>query len=195
MHPTRRDNLGYNKETADMYTAGQDRFFNIDKVEDGATIAMADRIRTLSRQNPPHTLVDIGCGSTTGYLKLWRECSRAQLLIGVEPSARMRELLQKDIPAELKNKLQISSGDWLNTGLDADTADIVVSRFSLHHIKNISDGYRELKRVLKHKSHAVISLPHPDFCKKILEDAGVKAIEGAPMEVRVFDVNLHYFLS
>ena len=184
------DGVGYDKDTSEKYTAGQDTFFNVEKVKDGATIAMADKIRSLA---PLHAIVDIGCGSNADYLQLWGECAVAQVIIGVEPSLYMRELLLKKVTLPLKDKLQVADGNWLNTNLDADIADLVVSRFSLHNINNIADGYKELSRILKPEACAIISLPHPDYCKKKLWSKNREAVESAPMEVDVFDTTLHYF--
>lgn len=193
MDSANKTGIGYDKETSEKYTAGQDTFFNVEKVKDGATIAMVDEINSLSSSTPLHTVVDIGCGSNADYLQLWGDSAHAEVIIGVEPSLRMRELLLEKVSLQLKDKLQVADGDWLRTNLDADIADLVVSRFSLHNIKNISDGYKELARILKHGAHAIISLPHPNYCKKELEIKNTEAVEGTPMQVIVFDTTLHYF--
>ena len=185
--------VGYDRETSLKYTAGQDTFFNIEKVEDGATIEMMARVTSIRNTGPINIVADIGCGSNAGYLQLWEKSSQAGTVIGVEPSLHMRSLLQERIVPELKDKVVITDGDWINTHLEANSVDLVVSRISQENIKDIEDGYRELSRILKSGSHAIISLPHPDYCKKELEEKGIKAIEGLAMEVSVFGTTLHYF--
>lgn len=185
--------VGYDRETSLKYTAGQDTFFNIEKVEDGATLEMMARVNSLRNSGPINTVADIGCGSNAGYLQLWEKSSQADTVIGVEPSPHMRSLLQERVVPEIKDKVIITDGDWISTHLEANSVDLVVSRFSLHNIKDIEDGYQELSRILKSGGYAIISLPHPDYCRKELESKGLKALEGTPMEVSVFGTTLHYF--
>ncbi len=183
--------LGYDKSTAEKYTAGQEQFFSAEKVEDGATIAMEVEIAKIREEQPIETLYDLGCGSNREYLRTWLGASGAGTVVGVEPSAHMRALSEKT-----KNEadpIMVVEGDWRKTGLPDASADMVVSRFSLHHLRDIREGYAELARILKPGGHAVISLPHPDYCREELYKKNETAVEGKPMSVQVFDATLHYY--
>lgn len=181
----------YDRETAVKYTAGQEKFFRVDNVADGATIAMTEAIERIRETQPINRLADIGTGSNRDYLRTWLQSSGAREVIGVEPSAHMRKLSDKT-----KNDTEpitVVEGDWRKTGLPDASADLVVSRFSLHHVRDIRQGYVELARILKAGGQAVISLPHPDYCREELKKKNDEAVEGKPMSVQVFDTTLHYY--
>lgn len=186
--------LGYTKETAQKYTEGQKQFFDIDKVLDGATVAMEEEIRALAEKYSIHTMCDIGCGSNCAYLQKWKTAAEAKQLVGVEPSSHMRSVLENDL-ADLggEHNIEVVSGDWERIPLPDGTIDLAVSRFSLHHLQNVVDGYKELARVLKQGGHAVISLPHPEYCAHELEKQNIVPRDGIPMSVQVFDTTLNYY--
>lgn len=186
-----QESVGYDKTTAEKYTAGQEQFFGVEKVEDGATIAMEAEIAKVRETQPIETLYDLGTGSNREYLRKWWQASGASMVIGIEPSAHMRVLSEKT-----KNETEpitVIEGDWQKTNLPDASADMVVSRFSLHHLRDIRDGYTELARILKPGGHAVISLPHPDYCAEELRKKDQEPVEGKPMSVWVFDTTLHYY--
>lgn len=188
---TQKEAVGYDQSTAEKYTAGQEQFFGVEKVEDGATLAMEAEIAKIRESQPVDTLYDLGAGSNRDYLRKWLSTSGASSVIGVEPSAHMRALSDKT-----KNDAEpitVVEGDWRKTGLPDASADMVVSRFSLHHLRDINEGYTELARILKPGGHAVISFPHPDYCREELKKKNEEAIEGKPMSVQVFDTTLHYY--
>ena len=183
--------VGYDKTTAEKYTTGQEQFFGAEKVEDGATLAMETEIVKIRESQSIDTLYDLGAGSNRDYLRKWLGASGASAVVGVEPSAHMRALSDK-----IKNDAEpivVVEGDWRKTGLPDASADMVVSRFSLHHLHDIHEGYTELARILKPGGHAVISLPHPDYCRAELKKKNEEAVEGKPMSVQVFETALHYY--
>lgn len=186
-----RETGAYDKSTAEKYTAGQEQFFGVEKVEDGATLAMEAEIVKIREVQPIETLYDIGAGSNRDYLRKWLKVSGASAVIGVEPSAHMRALSEKT-----KNEsepITVVEGDWYNTGLPDASADMVVSRFSFHHLRDIYEGYTELVRILKPGGYAVISLPHPKYCAAELRKKAEEPAEGKSMSVQVFDTTLHYY--
>lgn len=186
-----RETGAYDKSTAEKYMAGQEQFFGVEKVEDGATIAMETEIAKVCEAQPIEKLYDLGAGSNRDYLRKWLAASGATTVVGVEPSAHMRALSDKT-----KNETEpitVVEGDWGKTGLPDASADMVVSRFSLHHLRDIPEGYMELARILKPGGHAIISLPHPDYCAEELRKKNQEPVEGKPMSVKVFDATLHYY--
>ena len=188
---TQKEAVGYNKSTAEKYTAGQEQFFGAEKVDDGATLAMEAEIAKVRETHPIETLYDLGAGSNRDYLRKWLKVSGASAVIGVEPSAHMRELSEKT--KNESESITVVEGDWRKTGLSDASADMVVSRFSLHHLRDIREGYVELARILKPGGYAVISLPHPDYCREELKKKNEEAVDGKPMSVQVFDTTLHYY--
>lgn len=182
---------GYDKSTAEKYTVGQEQFFGVEKVEDGATMAMEEEIIKIRETKPIDTLYDLGAGSNREYLRKWLQSTEAKTVVGVEPSAHMRELSEKT--RQEGEPITVIDGDWRKTGLPDASADMVVSRFSLHHLRDIREGYTELARILKPGGSAVISLPHPDYCAEELRKKGQEPVEGQPMSVQVFDTTLDYF--
>ncbi len=188
---TAKEPVGYDKSTAEKYTAGQEQFFGVEKVEDGATLAMEEEIVKVRETQPIDTLYDLGAGSNREYLRKWLGASGASAVVGVEPSAHMRAISDKT-----KNDTEpitVVEGDWRKSRLSDASADMVVSRFSLHHLRDIQEGYTELARILKQGGHAVISLPHPDYCREELNKKNETAVEGKPMSVQVFNATLHYY--
>ncbi len=188
---TQKEAVGYDKTTAEKYTVGQEQFFGAEKVKDGATLAMEAEIAKLRETHLIETLYDLGAGSNRDYLRKWLGASGASAVVGVEPSAHMRALSDKT-----KNDAEpitVVEGDWQKTGLPDASADMVVSRFSLHHLRDIREGYTELARILKPGGHAIISLPHPDYCREELKKKNEEVVEGKPMSVQVFDTTLHYY--
>lgn len=183
--------VGYDKSTAEKYTVGQEQFFGAEKVEDGATLAMEAAIVKIRETQTIDTLYDLGTGSNREYLRKWFGASGANTVVGVEPSAHMRELSEKT--KQEGEPITVIEGDWRKTGLPDASADMVVSRFSLHHLRDIREGYTELARILKPGSYAVVSLPHPDYCREELKKKSETAVEGKPMSVQVFDTTLHYY--
>lgn len=186
-----RETVGYDRMTAEKYTAGQEQFFGAEKVEDGATLAMEAEIVKIREVQPIEILYDLGAGSNREYLRKWWRAAEAKTVIGVEPSTHMRALSDK--AKKDAEPITVVEGDWRKTGLPDASADMVVSRFSLHHLRNIHEGYTELARILKPGGHAVISLPHPDYCAQELQEKGQEPVEGKPMSVQVFDTTLHYY--
>lgn len=188
---TPKEVVGYDKLTAEKYTTGQEQFFGAEKVEDGATIAMEEEIVKVRDVQPIETLYDLGAGSNREYLRKWWQAAEAKTVVGVEPSAHMRELSEKSKKED--EPIKVIEGDWRHTSLPSESADMVVSRFSLHHLRDIREGYAELARILKPGGQAVISLPHPDYCAEELRKKEQEPVEGKPMSVQVFDVTLHYY--
>ena len=189
--PEKHETVGYDRMTAEKYTVGQEQFFGVDKVTDGATIAMERTIENIQKGQSLGTVYDIGTGSNREYLRRWQAATQAKNVIGIEPSAHMRLLSEKD--KREGGPIRVIEGDWRHTSLPDSSADLVVSRFSLHHLKNISDGYTERARILKPGASAVISLPHPDYCREELKKKNEEPAEGKPMSVQVFDTTLHYY--
>jgi|GEM_PF-7070771 len=186
-----REAIGYDRTTAEKYTAGAEQFFGVEKVEDAATVAMEREIEKIREEQPIDTVYDIGAGSNRDYLRTWQKTAGAKRVVGVEPSAHMRDISEKT-----KNEdepITVIEGDWHHTSLPSESADLVVSRFSLHYLRDIRDGYTELARILKLGGHAVISVSHPDYCRGELVKQGKKAVEGESMSVPVFDTTLHYY--
>lgn len=127
---------GYTKETALKYTKGQKEFYDTDRVQDGGTVAMEREIEILAQKYPIHTVCDVGCGSNSVYLKKWKQATRAQRLVGVEPSPHMLAMLESDLKTvEGVEGIEVVFGDWENIPVPDQSIDLVLSRFSFHHLQ------------------------------------------------------------
>ena len=185
---------GYDAKTAEEYMRQQDIYFSEKVPEDIATVAIAERITKLREQRPINTIVDIGCGANSMYMKTWLDASGAKKLIGIEPSQDMRSAAAQELEKEPSGTVDIIDGSWFNTNLKSEVADLVVGRFSLHHVNDLSRAFTELARILTPGGQAIVAVPHPLACKKELETKNILPTEGKLMEVTLFDtLQIQYF--
>lgn len=214
---TRRDKLeassfpyepipsAYDKTTVEKYHSGQKKTFKAEGEEkkeshipDIPTEGVVEALRKNLAEVPNARIVDIGSGARIDFLERWRRASPdTAVVIGIEPSRAMIEHT-KEVPHD--ESIQIQPGDWLNTRLPREIADMVVGRYSFHHVEDINAAYQELARILKIGGKAVIEVPHPKFCEAELEQEikeGKRPIgplvSGTPMSVNVLGAQIHYF--
>jgi ubiquinone/menaquinone biosynthesis C-methylase UbiE len=122
---------------------------------------------------------------------MWSRAGNGAIVIGVESSPFMRDIAEKSNVA--KDKVHLQSGDWVHTRLPNEVADMVVSRFSFHHVEKIDLAYEELARILKPKGKAVIALPHPDYCRQELIKQGKQPINRTSMTIEVLGNPISYY--
>jgi len=92
---------------------------------------------------PPHTVVDIGCGTGLSTL-VWR--GTAQRIIGVEPSEDMLAAAAANAHGAPGVEFVRAFSD--NTGLESGVADIITCSQSFHWMEPAST-LREVRRLLK----------------------------------------------
>ena len=101
--------------------------------------------------------LDIGCGTGNYTNELERNGIR---LIGIDPSEKMLE------KARLKNKrIDWRIGTAENIELPDNSVNGIIGSLTIHHWTDLSKGFSELQRVLKHDGRIVIFTSTPKQMK------------------------------
>ncbi|SRR5258708_7310443 len=206
----------YTTETVEKYSEGQRKAYRTageqeknTSITDIPTEGVVRALSTHLAEVPNARVVDVGSGERVDYLEKWREASpNVSVVIGIEPSEAMRERAEA-IPHS--DVIQLQGGDWLNTRLPRESIDMVVGRYSFHHVQDINAAYTELARILKSPKvssdgketpggKAVIEIPHPDADKAILEKEIVDGtrpaghiLDGTPITKSILGAQIHSF--
>jgi ubiquinone/menaquinone biosynthesis C-methylase UbiE len=83
--------------------------------------------------NAATVAVDLGCGSGQVTLPLAKRCAT---ILGVDVSSDMIGLLKEKAQAEQRDNLQLMVGSIESLDLDAESVDLVVSNYALHHLRD-----------------------------------------------------------
>ena len=102
------------------------------------------------------TILDIGCGP--GFLA-FEVMNRDYAIhaIGIDPDPRMVEVAQLKARARGMTEFIARLAGAERIPLKSETVDIAVSRRTLHHWKNLSSGFREIRRVLRPNGLLIIN--------------------------------------
>ena len=94
-------------------------------------------------------VAEIGCG--VGVMACWiaEQIGTSGKVFGVDISAAQVEQAQKRAQNKSLNNAQFTTAPADNTGLEADTFDLVYSRFMLMHVQDAGAALREMVRLLK----------------------------------------------
>ena len=100
---------------------------------------------------PKVTLVDIGIG--TGNLAQ-KFVDKVDCLIGVDPSSEMLKIAKEKLP-----EIETRKGDFLELPIADNSADLVISSYSFHHLteKEKMKALEEMSRILKSKGKIIIA--------------------------------------
>jgi len=94
-------------------------------------------------------LIDVGCGSGNLIVEIAQNFEEVKLL-GIDISSDVLDLAQKRANLnEVNEKVKFKNGSVEKLPLLDNTADFIVSSFSLHHWSDSKKALRELVRVLK----------------------------------------------
>lgn len=112
-----------------------------DDVRPSAPTALADLLGPIAGCRVPRLVVDLGCGTglSTRY---W--CGRAELVIGVDPTESMLQQAQAMGGVNITYRQGFSH----DTGLEPDTADLVLCAQSLHWMDPAAT-FAEAARILR----------------------------------------------
>lgn len=183
----------YAKEIAEKYDEAQKRIFGANEkkveVEDISSEAIEEFLQG-NKKEGSGIIVDIGSGARADYLSKWKKAANARLVIGIEPSEYMRQIAQRNIHDDA---LVLRDGSWLETGLENNCTDSVVSRFSFHHVRDIDKAYAEVARILRVGGKAIFAVPHPEYCERELLKQGLEIKNRKSMSVNVMGVPITYY--
>lgn len=100
----------------------------------------------LARVVPGDRVVDVGCGPG---LFLKEAAERGATAVGVDPSARMRRLALRRIPAGLRPAVTVVDGAAEDLPLEDGSATVAWAVASFHHWRDPDAGLAEVRRVLE----------------------------------------------
>lgn len=97
---------------------------------------------------PTSVVVDLGAGTGQFALSVAPECRR---VVAVDVSPVMRERLREKLRDTARDNLEIASGGFLTYEHLGDRADIVYSRYALHHLSDFWKvmALRRVRRMLR----------------------------------------------
>ena len=99
---------------------------------------------------PEHTLVDGGCGRTAPVLRKYKH--KARRLVGVD-------LVEFD-PATREPGIDYVAASIGDTGLEAESVDLLISRALMEHVEDPAAVFREARRILVPGGHFVYLAPN-----------------------------------
>ena len=100
----------------------------------------------LAHVGPGDRALDVGCGPG---LFLREAAARGATAVGVDPSARMRRLALRRIPAGLRPKITVVEGSAEHLPLEDGSATVAWAVASFHHWSDPDAGLAEVRRVLE----------------------------------------------
>ncbi|MBM7843255.1 class I SAM-dependent methyltransferase [Herpetosiphon giganteus] len=114
-----------------------------DQARPTAPVVLVDLLTQLSHTPRPALVVDLGCGTGRSTI-IWAE--RAERVIGIEPSADMRNVAISKLAAD--SCISYQAGVGHQTGIDSSSADIVTCAQALHWMEPNST-LAEIARILR----------------------------------------------
>lgn len=115
-------------------------------------------------------VLDVGCGD--GWLLNNMLRSRAQTVVGIEPSAHNRELSKARYP-----KLVILPHSWETFPEDPNSYDLITAVLSLNHIDDIGEFFRKAHVMLSPGGHVMVVVPDFDYWRMPRRQYDIKVQE------------------
>ena len=109
--------------------------------------------------NARPVIIDLGVGPGLLSLELHNKISDAKI-IGVDPLQKMLQLAKSNACFD---SFEAKLGSSENIPVDNDSADIVVSRFSLPYWEDQNSSFKEIYRVLKPGGKVILEALNRDF--------------------------------
>lgn len=105
-----------------------------------------DRIEAIARERRPALAVDLGCGG--GHVA-YRLAPWSRRVLAVDLAEEMLGAVAQRASDLGLTTIETRQGAAEAIPLEADAADLIVTRFSAHHWTDLDAGLREARRVLK----------------------------------------------
>ena len=109
--------------------------------------------------NAKPVIIDLGAGPGLLSLELHKKIPDAKI-IGVDPLQKMLQLAKSNACFD---SFEAKLGSSENIPVNNDSADIVVSRFSLPYWKDPNSSFKEIYRVLKPRGKIILEALNRDF--------------------------------
>lgn len=119
---------------------------------------LADIVKKYATKAKP-VIIDLGVGPGLLSQELHTQIPNA-IIIGVDPNKKMLSLAQQNACFDT---FEARLGSSENIPVDDDSADIVVSRFSLTYWKDQKESFSEMFRVLKKDGCVILEVINKDF--------------------------------
>lgn len=119
---------------------------------------LADIVKKYATKAKP-VIIDLGVGPGLLSQELHTQIPNA-IIIGVDPNKKMLSLAQQNACFDT---FEARLGPSENIPVDDDSADIVVSRFSLTYWKDQKKSFSEMFRVLKKDGCVILEVINKDF--------------------------------
>jgi ubiquinone/menaquinone biosynthesis C-methylase UbiE len=129
------------------YSQLADKYDEPENLESCWGRAAETALQSLRISHAYHTVVDVGCGTARGLLRLAADASPATRFIGLEPAREMRVLAEHRTSGA--SNIIIRDGRFENTGLDSSSIDYLYSIYAFHWTTDVPASIAELARVMK----------------------------------------------
>ena len=125
-----------------------------------------DNLAVIVKKNIPTTIkkpfiVDLGVGPGLLPLHIFKKIPNAEI-VGIDPLIKMLEIANENVKEE---SFQTMIGTSDKIPLEKNSADIIVSRFSLSYWDKPKESFKEINRVLKSGGRVILECLNKDFSK------------------------------
>jgi uncharacterized protein (TIRG00374 family) len=147
--------ISLNKKTAESFSNYMKKYPELYK-------SLADIVKkNIPKNISKPVIVDLGVGPGLLSIEIIKKISNSKV-IGIDPSQEMLYLAKKNVK---NDSFQTFLGASEKIPLENNTADILVSRFSLTYWDNPKDSFEEIKRILKPGGKLVLEVLNKRFSK------------------------------
>ena len=149
----------------------------------------------------PRILLDIGTGTARLLIKIAKEPELAEVeLVGTDYFTEMVEQASRTVvEAGLADRVRIEQCDVHQMPQPDETADLIVSRSTIHHWADPPQAFREIFRLLKQGGVAIIHEPRRDPAPSALAEfnrlRAEQGIEPARMDEKFTVAEVRQFLN
>ena len=151
-------------------------------VHDEMDLALLERLRTVTWRDAS-AVADLACG--TGRIGAWLREHGVETIDGIDLTP---EMLDRARERGIYRSLRIA--DVANTGLPADSYDLVTQSLADEHLAELQPLYDETARVLRGGGHFVIVGYHPFFLLNGVPTHFHRSSDDEPLTIRSY---VHFF--